>query len=135
MCPSLCGDEGEHPLAVSVAANEGGRAGLGESLIELVQTGELAVVGQDPSVLGERMGIGHAQAAGAGVTDVRDKDCAAKLLGVSGELRILPGRDRLLVHDRLAVVVEHSDPGAVGLAMALRGQAIGRVEQPERSAH
>ena len=69
--------------------------------------------------------------AGAGVPDVRDERAAARSRGRSGELGVLPGGDRLLVHDRPAVGVEDPDAGTVRLPVALLAQAVRRIQQPE----
>ena len=54
------------------------------------------------------------------------------LFGFLGELLVLVCGDGCLVHPGGSVGVEGPQPGAVGFAAALRGQAIRRLQQPER---
>src|ERR1700730_19155763 len=44
---------------------------------------------------------------------------------------VFPCRDRLLAQYRVAVAVEHTDTGAVGIPLTLRCQAVRRIQQPE----
>jgi hypothetical protein len=60
-----------------------------------------------------------------------DERRAGQLVGFRRELAVLPCGDRLLVELRLAVGLEHPEPGAVGIALALLDEIVGRLEQPK----
>ncbi len=64
--------------------------------------------------------------------DVRDERRRGGLPRLADELLVGERRFRLLVQHRRASGVEEADPGAVGVAVALHLQRIGRVQQPER---
>ncbi len=133
--PGLPGDEGEHPLTVGLAPDQAGGAQLSEPLAEFGQALHDAVVREQPPVLQERVRVGHRVRAGAGVPDVRDEGRAVQVPGGAREGGVLPGRDRLLGHLGAAARGEGPDPGTVGVAVALRRQAIRRVDQPEFGVH
>jgi hypothetical protein len=63
---------------------------------------------------------------------VGDERGGDAFLGLLSELLILVSGDRCFIHPGRAVGVEGAQPGSVGFAAALRGEAVRRVHQPKR---
>ena len=126
----LACDQREQPLGVGVAFDQA--QVVAEVCLERGQVLDHAVVRKQPLVLLERMRVAHLERARRGEADVRDERARADLASLTRELPVAVGRVRLLRHVWLAVGVEPAEASAVGLAVALHGQAVGRIEQPER---
>ncbi|WP_309075045.1 hypothetical protein [Paenarthrobacter sp.] len=60
---------------------------------------------------------------------------ALQVPGFAGESVILPGGQRLFGYVRLACRIKRTYAGAVGLPPALHGEAVRRIQQPERGVH
>ena len=128
----LARDEREEALGVGVSVHQ--RHARAEVCFELWQPLDHAVVRKQPALLLEGMGVAQRERAGGGETDVCDEGARRDLLRLVREGAVLVGRDRLLAHVRTTVLVDPAEPRAVGLAMALEGEAVGGAEQPERGS-
>ena len=128
----LLGDQREVALGVGLALDQ--RRGVAELGLDPLRVADHPVVGEQPAALLERVGVLGADRAGRGVADVGDERARGDLARLVRERLVLVGGDRLLEHLRVAVRVERAEPGPVGLAAALLGQRVGRLEQPEGGA-
>lgn len=129
----LRGDQREESLAVGLP--RGGEPRVrGERRQAFVEGGEVAdltVVGEEPAVLGERVGVLRRHGTGAGVTDMSDHRRSAQGVRSTGEGRIVERRQGVLVDDGCSPGLEGADPEAVGIAVALHREAVRRVDEPE----
>ncbi len=128
-------DECEKALAVRLSQHQVHHAELIEALIKLLQTVENTVVREKPPVLLERVRIGHGERAGAGVPNMGQERGALQVPRFAGESVILPRRQRLFGYVRPACRIKGTYAGAVGLASALHGEAVRRIQQPEGGTH
>src|SRR5947209_2829029 len=64
-----------------------------------------------------------------------DERPRADLLGLLRELLILERGQWLLEHNRLVLLVEEADPGAVRVAAALLSERVRGLQQPEGGAN
>src|SRR5664280_1387337 len=71
MPAGLARDQGEQPLGVGLSFDQ--RAILAELVVQLRQRGEYAVVGEQASLLFERVRVGERERAGGGKADVRQE--------------------------------------------------------------
>src|SRR5664280_907460 len=69
-----------------------------------------------------------------GIADVRHERARSQLARLDGEGFVGVRRKCLLVDPRSAVGVEAAEPGAVGVPVALRSQAVRGLQQPEGRA-
>ena len=129
---ALGGDQGEEPFAVGLALHEVRHPQRGQALIEPCEATEGAVVGEQPSVLLERVGVGHGVRAGAGIPDMGQERRALQIPCLTREGVVLPGGQRLLGHVGPAFRVEGAYAGAVGLPPALVREAVRGVQKPKR---
>jgi hypothetical protein len=126
----LARDQREQALGVGIAFDQ--LQVIAEVRVERRQVLDHAVVREQPAVLAERMRVAHLERARGGEADVRKEGRRAHLARLTRERPVAEGGVRLLADVGYARGVEPAQAGAVGLAVALRGQAVGRGEQPER---
>ena len=100
----------------------------------LLERGELLehpVVGEQPPLLLEGMGVAPLERPSGGEADVGEEPAREDLPRLTGEAGVVVGGDRLLADVRMTLAVEPSEAGAVGLAVALGGDAVRGLQQPE----
>jgi hypothetical protein len=59
---------------------------------------------------------------------VRDERRTGQFVCLGSEFAVLPRGYRLLVYDGLAVALEYTDSGSVGVSLALLDEVVGRIE-------
>ena len=126
-------DQREQPLGVGLPVHQ--RAVIAELLLQPRQAGEHAVVGEQAPVLLEGVGVRERQRARRGEAHVRQERARALAARLAREGGVGKGRDRRLVDDRPPLRVEDPQARPVGVAPALRGEAVGRIQQPQLRAH
>jgi hypothetical protein len=102
-----------------------------ELTLEDVGVAEDAVVREQAPGLLEGMGVLQLQAPVGRITDVGHERARLELPRLTTKVLVLVGGHHLLF-DRRASVPVTADPSSVGLAAALVGERIRRLEQPER---
>ena len=128
----LVGDQREQPLRVRLSLQQ---RGVGAELgFDLPEAGEDAVVGEEATVLLERVRVLDRLRPGRGEADVGEEARRALVPRLAGEGGIVEGRDRRLVDDR-SRALEDPEARPVGIVVALVGEAVGRFEQPDARAH
>src|SRR5450759_2299964 len=132
MPAGLARDQREQPLGVGLSLDQ--HAVLAELVLQLGQTGEHAVVGEQASLLLEGVGVGERERARGGEADVRQERARALTARLALEVGVTEGRDRRLVHDRVPPEIEDPEARPIGVAMALDGEAVGSIQQPELGA-
>jgi hypothetical protein len=82
---------------------------------QVVEVSQHAVVGEQPAVLLERMGVLERRLGSGGVPDVGQERGRANLSGIGDERLAAICRHRLAVDQRRAVGLERAEADAVGL--------------------
>ena len=127
------GHQREVQLRVGRALDE--RCVIAEPLAQRGQVADHAVVREQPAVLLERVRVLDRRLTRGGVADVREERARADLVGVGDERLAAVRGDGLAIDPRRAVGIERPEPDPIGLGLAQRHEARGRVQQPERRLH
>ena len=101
----------------------------------LGEAAERAVVREDPAVDRERVAVLHGLLARGCEADVRYELRRADVPRLARKRRVAERGQRLLVEHRCVIGREVAEPRPVGIAMALVGETVRRVEQPERGVY
>jgi hypothetical protein len=129
----LARDQREESLGVGVAFDQAHL--IAEVRLQRRQILEHAVVCEQAPVLLEGVCVAPLQRARRGEADVRHERPRGDLARLAREPAVLVGGVRLLAHVRAPLLVEPAEAGPIRLPVALDGQAVGRVEQPEPRRH
>ena len=122
-------EQREEPLGVGGAADHGQRRA--EPSFHLGEVADDAVVGEGAVVHEERVGVGEGDHAGAGVAQVGEELARPGALGDLPVGLVVGGLDGV-AHEELSVAGgQRGDAEPVGVVLALRGEGVRGVQQPE----
>lgn len=94
-----------------------------------------SVVGEQPSVHFEGMGVASFRGRTGAVAQVCQEGAAVAVLCFLGECGVLESCDGFFLHAGQSIRIESSKARAIWVAVGLKDEAIWGIEKPKRRAH